>query len=269
MRGLISADMEGATGVTSPDDCLPGSPQWDRFRKLLTADVVAVADGLFDAGVEDVVVNEAHDTMRNLLIEDLDARIRLLTGELKPYGMMEGIQARPDVVAFVGYHAGPGQEGVLSHTFVDEVFSVTLNGDPMSEGYLNALLAAEYGSRVVLVSGDDVTCADAAQYAPGAARVAVKEAVDRYTALCLPPSRTGPLLRAAAKQGVATASRIDLPKPPYTCEVTFVDTSSAALAAMVPTVRRDGPRGVVFDANSVSAIYQCFRVLAKLGASAA
>ncbi|MGD0558939.1 MAG: M55 family metallopeptidase [Streptosporangiaceae bacterium] len=269
MRGLISADMEGATGVTCPDDCRPGSPQWDRFRKLLTADVVAVAEGLFDAGVDEIVVNEAHSSMRNLLIEDLDPRIRLLTGHHKPYSMMEGITARPEVVAFVGYHAGPGEEGVLSHTFVGyEIFSVTLNGRPMSEGYLNALLAAEYGARVVLVSGDDLTCQDAAGYAPGAALVAVKEAVDRYTALCLPPSRTGPMLREGALKGMREAGEVALPEPPYTCEVTFVGTSSAALAAMVPTVRRNGPRGVAFEAASVDALYRCFRVVAKLGASA-
>ncbi|HLH84650.1 MAG TPA: M55 family metallopeptidase [Trebonia sp.] len=269
MRALISADMEGATGVTCPDDCRPGSPQWDRFRKLLTADVAAVAAGLCDAGAEDIVVNEAHSTMRNLLIEDLDPPVRLLTGNHKPYGMMEGIAARPEVVAFVGYHAGPGEEGVLSHTFVGyEIFSVTLNGRPMSEGYLNALLAAEYGARVVLVSGDDVTCRDAAQYAPGASLVAVKEAVDRYTALCLPPSRTGPMLREAARKGVSTAGEVPLPGAPYVCEVEFVGTSSAALAALVPTVRRAGPRAVAFETATVDALYRCFRVISKLGASA-
>lgn len=270
MKALISADMEGATGVTCPDDCRPGSPQWDRFRKFLTADVAAVAAGLRDAGAEDIVVNEAHSTMRNLLIEDLAAPIRLLTGNHKPYAMMEGITARPDVVAFVGYHAGPGEEGVLSHTYVGyEVYSVTLNGRAMSEGYLNALLAAEYGARVVLVSGDDVTCRDAAEYAPGAQLVAVKEAVDRYTALCLPPSRTGPMLREAARKGVSAAGQVPLPEPPYVCEVSFVGTSSAALAAMVPTVRRTGPRGVAFETSTVDALYRCFRVIAKLGAAAA
>jgi D-aminopeptidase len=68
--------------------------------------------------VTEVTVNEAHSTMRNVLIEELDPRVRLLTGNHKPFGMMEGIQRRPDLVAFVGYHAGPGESGVLSHTFV-------------------------------------------------------------------------------------------------------------------------------------------------------
>jgi hypothetical protein len=33
-------------------------------------------------------------------------------------------------------------------------------------------------------------------------------------------------------------------------------------------VRRQGPRGVAFEAASVDALYRCFRVVAKLGASA-
>jgi D-amino peptidase len=55
-----------------------------------------------------------------------------------------------------------------------------VNGVPASEGYLNAQVAAEYGVAVVLVTGDDRTCADAATYAPQAHTVAVKDYVSRY-----------------------------------------------------------------------------------------
>lgn len=269
MRALISADMEGATGVTYPDDCLPGTPQWDRFRHLLTGDVSAVALGFFDAGVDEVIVNEAHNSMRNILIEDLDPRIILLTGRHKPHSMMQGIASCPEIVAFVGYHAGPGVAGVLSHTFLGfEIYSVTLNDHPMSEGYLNAMMAAEYGTRIALVSGDDATCQDAKNYAPGAQLVAVKEAIDRYSALCLTPARTGPMLRKAASDSVATAEIPHLPEPPYRCEVDFVGTSSAALAALVPTVTQTSPRGVAFQADRITDLYQIFMVVAQLGRSA-
>jgi D-amino peptidase len=269
MHALISADMEGATGVTCPADCTPGTPEWERFRRLFTGDVVAVCEGLFDAGVTEVTVNEAHSTMRNVLLEQLDPRVRLLTGHHKPFGMMEGIQARPELVAFLGYHAGPGQPGVLSHTFVGwEIISVRLNGRAMSEGYLNSLLAAEYGVPVALVSGDDVTCADASSYAPGAQLVAVKEAVDRYTALCLPPARTSSLLRSGAAAGVASAQVPSLPTPPYRCEVSFVGTSSAAMAACIPTVERTAPRDIAFSAESIADLYRCFRIVTKIAAGA-
>jgi D-amino peptidase len=269
MHVLISADMEGATGVTCPADCTPGTPEWNRFRTMFTGDVVAACAGFFDAGATEVTVNEAHSTMRNLLLEELDPRVRMLTGHHKPFGMMEGIQARPDLVAFLGYHAGPGVPGVLSHTFIGwELISVRLNGRAMSEGYLNSLLTAEYGVRLALVSGDDLTCADAEDYAPGAQLVAVKEAVERYTALCLPPARTASLLRSAAAAGAASAQVPPLPAPPYRCEAEFVGTSSAAMVACIPTVQRTSPRGIAFEAATVADLYKCFRILTKIAAGA-
>jgi len=76
MRVLISADMEGASGVTWPGDVDPGTEQWQRFRRMLTSDVNAAVAGLWAGGASDVLVNEAHDTMRNILLEDLDTRAR-------------------------------------------------------------------------------------------------------------------------------------------------------------------------------------------------
>src|SRR5262249_2527286 len=70
MQILVSADMEGATGVTWGADVLPGTDQWQRFRRLLTADVNACVAGLFDGGARGVLVNEAHGSQRNLLLED-------------------------------------------------------------------------------------------------------------------------------------------------------------------------------------------------------
>src|SRR5262249_60160072 len=102
MQILVSADMEGATGVTWSADVLPGTDQWQRFRRLLTADVNACVAGLFDGGARGVLVNEAHGSQRNLLLGDLDERCRLLTGGRKPRSRMEGIGNGPDGRGFLG-----------------------------------------------------------------------------------------------------------------------------------------------------------------------
>jgi D-amino peptidase len=116
---LVSADMEGATGVTCPADVLPGGPQWERQRPVFTGDVNAAIAGLFDGGADEVLVNEAHWTMRNLLLERLDDRASMLTGRHKALSMMEGVQhGDVDGVVFLGYHAGAGAEGVLAHTYL-------------------------------------------------------------------------------------------------------------------------------------------------------
>src|SRR5215470_17789250 len=45
MGVLISADMEGATGVTWRVDVEPGTEQWQRCRRIFTSDVNAAIDG--------------------------------------------------------------------------------------------------------------------------------------------------------------------------------------------------------------------------------
>jgi D-aminopeptidase len=135
MKVLISADMEGATGVTFPDDCAPGHPRWEYCRRLLTGDVNAAVAGFAEAGADEILVNEAHADQRNLLLDQLDARACLLIGTHKPLGIMEGIDRSPDAVAFVGYHTGAGEVGVLAHNYLlNTITAVRINGAPASEG---------------------------------------------------------------------------------------------------------------------------------------
>jgi len=267
MRMLISADMEGATGVTWPADVRPGSEQWQRFRRLLTADVNAAVAGFYHAGAAGVLVTEAHSTMRNVLLEELDERAVMLTGRHKDLTMIEGIQ-RDDVagVAFVGYHAGAGTEGVLAHTYLpNSITAVRVNGGPASEGQLNAYVAHEYGVPVILVTGDDRTCADAASYAPAAPKVAVKECVSRYSAVCLPPAVTAAAIRSAASQAAALAGR----RPPalgarFGVEIEVDAAQLAQAAALVPGVRRTGDRTVVYESSSAREMIRCFKVVAVM-----
>lgn len=235
MKILISADMEGATGVTWPADVLPGTPQWERCRAMFTSDVNAAVLGFFDGGADEVLVNEAHWTMRNLLLERLDERAQMLTGRHKSLSMVEGVQhGDVDGIAFLGYHAGAGQEGVLAHTYLaNSITGVWLNDVPASEGHLNAHVVAEYGVPVVLVTGDDVACEDALGYAPEALKVAVKDHVSRYAAVCRTPTRTAADIRAAAKEAAQLAVRQEPAQAgPFTIAVEF-DAEHLAMAATV------------------------------------
>lgn len=269
MRVLISADMEGATGVTWAEDVRPGSEQWQRFRKLFTGDVNAAVAGLFDGGATDVLVNEAHDSQRNLLLENLDARARMLTGRHKPLSMMQGIDAGMDGVVFLGYHAGAGVDGVLSHTYLpNSITGVWLDGVHASEGRLNAALAAEYGVPVLLVTGDDLTCVDAADYAPGAETVAVKECVSRYAAICLPPRRTAADIASAAKASMARAGRFESRTGGHRIEIEFDATHLAHAAAVVPTVAPVGVRKVGFEALDMTEAMKTFKVVTAIASNA-
>lgn len=261
--------MEGVTGVTHPEDVLAGTEQWQRFRRLFTGDVNACVAGLTAGGATDVLVNEAHAAQRNLLLEQLDPRARMLTGRHKPLSMMQGVESGVDGVVLLGYHAGAGEEGVLAHTYMENsVVGVWLDGVRASEGRLSAALAAEHGAPVLLVTGDDRTCADAADYAPRARTVAVKECVSRYAAICEPPERTAEALRAGAEAAMGRAGRADGSAGPHRVEVEFDAAQLADAAAVVPTVERTGVRRVSYDAPHMTEAMRAFKAVTTIAGRA-
>ncbi|MEV4740841.1 M55 family metallopeptidase [Streptomyces sp. NPDC049555] len=271
MKILISADMEGATGVTWPGDVLPGAAQWERCRHLFTSDVNAAIAGFFDGGADAVLVNEAHWSMRNLLLEQLDERAEMLTGKHKTLSMVEGVQhGDVDGIAFVGYHAAAGAEGVLAHTYLaNSITGVRVNGRRASEGLLNSLVAAEYGVPVVLVTGDDRTCEDAKGYAPEARSVAVKDYVSRYAAVCRPPARTAADIRSAAKAAAVLAARHEpVHGGPFTVEVEFDAEHLAGAATAVPGVGQTGERLVAYTLPTMYEAIRCFKAVTTVVSAA-
>ncbi len=269
---LISADMEGVTGVTCPADVLPGASQWERCRHLFTSDVNAAIAGFFDGGVDEVLVNEAHWGMRNLLLEKLDERAQMLTGKHKSLSMVEGVQhGDVDGVAFVGYHTGAGTRGVLAHTYLaNTITGVWVDGARASEGLLNSLVVAEYGVPVVLVTGDDLTCADAKGYAPRARSVAVKDCVSRYAAVCRPPARTAADIHAAAKEAAALAVRYEpaTGAGPFTVDIEFDADHLAGAATVVPGVEPSGERRVSYTTATMYDGIRCFKAVTTVVSAA-
>ncbi|MGW7055273.1 M55 family metallopeptidase [Streptomyces sp. NPDC054887] len=271
MKILISADMEGATGVTWPADVLPGTPQWERCRSMFTSDVNAAVLGFFDGGADEVLVNEAHWTMRNLFLERLDERAEMLTGRHKALSMVEGVQhGDVDGVAFVGYHTGAGAEGVLAHTYLaNSVTGVWVDGVRASEGLLNSHVVAEYGVPVVLVTGDDLTCADAEGYAPAARKVAVKDHVSRYAAVCRTPARTAADIRAAAKEATALAVRHEPVRGgPFTVELEFDAEHLSGVATVVPGVETTGERRVAYTSATMYEGIRTFKAVTTIVSAA-
>ena len=271
MRILISVDMEGITGVTSLHDTTPGTPGWTRFRPIMTRDANAAIAGAFDGGATEVIVVEAHSGHRNILIEELDERAVLITGRHKRFGMLEGIDRGIDLVYFVGYHAPAGSSGILSHTFfAASLVELRLNGEPCSESRMMAALAGEFGVGVGMVTGDNVCAAEAARWVPGVRTVVVKEAIDRFTALCLPPGRTEKLIRAAA--AAAASSPAAHPpvrvQPPLAWEARWLGTHSAAATSVVPGVELVDPHTIRWVCPDMSTSNDVWRAIGSLAGGA-
>lgn len=238
---------------------------------MFTSDVNAAVLGFHDGGADQVLINEAHWTMRNLLLEKLDARAEMITGRHKSLSMVEGVQhGDVDGIAFVGYHTGAGSEGVLAHTYLaNSITGVWLNGLRASEGVLNAHVVAEYGVPVILVTGDDLTCADAAGYAPDARTVAVKDHVSRYAAVCRTPARTAADIRAAAAEAVKLAVRHEPVRGgPFAMEVEFDAEHLSMAATVVPGVERCGERRIAYTSGTMYEAIRTFKAVTTVVSAA-
>jgi D-amino peptidase len=129
---------------------------------------------------------------------------------------------------------------------------------------MNAHLAAEHGVPVVLVTGDDRTVEDAKTYAPQAQLVAVKTCVDRYTAICLPPSRTSALIRAGAAAALDPLPVVDRASGPYRYVVEFDATNPINAVCGIPGVEQVSERRVGFELPTMTEAIRCFRAVTAL-----
>jgi D-amino peptidase len=109
---------------------------------------------------------------------------------------------------------------------------------------------------------------DAADYAPGAQTVAVKECVSRYAAICLPPRRTAAEIATAAATAMGVAGRLTPRSSPHRIEVEFDATHLAHAAAVVPTVELVGVRRVGFEASDMTEAMKAFKVVTAIASSA-
>ncbi len=60
MHVLISADMEGISGVVLENHTSQEHREYERFRRLMTAEVNAAIEGAIDGGATRVTVNDSH-----------------------------------------------------------------------------------------------------------------------------------------------------------------------------------------------------------------
>ncbi len=258
-RVYISADMEGIAGLSATDDPLG--------RQLMTAEVNAAIQGAFDAGATRVVVNDAHGGHDNLLQDQLDPRATLLRGDLKPYGMMQGLDASFSAVVFIGYHAKAGQQGgFLAHTGSGRTADLRVNGVSVGEGGMNALYAAWYDVPVVFVAGDSMAVEEMRELVPGVGGAAVKTGIWNRAVRTVSPDSA----QAAIRRGVADALRSKrggggrpAVTAPFRVELRYANALYADIAEGIPSVDRVDATTIGFQVDEYPAAYRMIRVLYK------
>lgn len=268
MKIFVSVDMEGIWGVVHGNQCSAESPEYQTARKWMVEDVNAVIQGLFEAGATEVVVNDSHGSMRNILAGELDRRASLISGSPKPLSMMEGIDGSFQGCVFVGYHARAGSApAILDHTISGAaIYSIKINGQEMPELGINAAIAGYFRVPVIMLTGDTETCRQAQELlGKELVVVPVKEAVGRLAARNYSREKVLSDLREGAKKALSSAdARLFELNPPFRFELEFHNSNQTELGLLIPGVKRISPRALTFETPDYLEGFKLMRALIAL-----
>lgn len=270
LKVFISVDMEGITGLVHGDQVGSGGKDYGMARRWMTEEANAAVQGALDAGATEVIVNDSHGSMRNLILADLHPSATLITGSPKPLSMMQGIDETYDAAVFIGYHASEGTvDAVLDHTISGgTVAMVKVNGVEMPELGLNALVAGKFDVPVVFVSGDKAVCEQArSMLGDAVVTVAVKEGIGKRAARSLPLKKAHELIRQEVSKAVRQRGSV---KPytlraPFTFELTFFRSSQADQASVIPGVTRRNAKTLSLTSDDPVTGFKFLRGLIMLG----
>ncbi len=271
MKVYISCDIEGVAGIADFEYAMRKELDYGEGRELMLGEVNAAVEGALEAGATEVVINDSHGSMLNLLPSKVHAKAKLILGRVKPMSMMQGIDASFDAVAFIGYHSmGGTQSGVLAHTYSSQVLEATVNGKPFGEPELNAAMAGYYNVPVVFLSGDKATTQEIGKHIPKIVTAAVKEGFGRKVAMSVHPEVARGLIKKGMKRAIGLRKQIRpfKQKSPYRLVVTMSMSEMADLCERIPGVVRKDSRTLTFTDPDYREVYKAFLTMMSMSSLA-
>ncbi|OQB24976.1 MAG: D-aminopeptidase [Firmicutes bacterium ADurb.Bin182] len=254
MRKLfISADIEGTAGIAHWDETEKSKADYTYFAKQMTREVKAACEGAVRAGIEEILVKDAHDSGRNIDPSALPECASVYRGWARhPFCMMYGLDDSFEGVVFTGYHSAANMNSnPLSHTMDTRNNFVKINGEICSELMINSLTAAYTGVPVYCVSGDRGLCEWIRSVNPNILTVPVSEGYGSGTKGLHPDvavRRIAETVEKALKQSKRQDCMFPLPKS-FNVEINFKDHFLAQSGSFYPGAKQTGPRTVEFYAE--------------------
>lgn len=207
---MVRCDMEGAGGIVSYAQCVPGAAEYEEGRRLFMSDLLALVEGLQAGGVEEICIYDEHYDGRNVLLDRLPDGVSVICGK-PPYlrdwaGGLDGSFAG---MILLGLHAKSGTPGAtLAHTYEHDIRDIRLNGLSVGEIGVETAIAGDWGVPLLMIVGDSAGVAEARALFPDVAAVAVKESLGETGAHCLPA--------ATARKRIHECARAVAEVPPRT-----------------------------------------------------
>jgi len=239
----ISVDLEGIAGAVTGAQLGTGGFEYQRFREFATAEAVAAVEAAFEAGATEVLVADSHGNGQNLLIEKFPENVKVIRSWPRKLGMMQGIEEGGfDGAIYIGYHSSTNyMSGVRAHTKSSaSLTGVKLNGVVAGESYFNAAIAGEYGTPIIMISGDDAAVQEAQDGIGDIEGAVVKWDYSFHAAKSLHPAASRKLIAEKVKAAIA---RIEDFKPlklegPITMDMSFKNYRVSEMLAYLPQFER-------------------------------
>jgi D-amino peptidase len=218
VRVHVLSDMEGVAGIVKWEQVGGGEPMYEEGRRLYTEEINAAVRGAKAAGATEIVVMDCHGagkgwTFNSLIPDELDPECEyVVQDEWTEY--TEFLEQGCDAALFVGMHARAGTPlGVMNHTISGRDYqNLWFNGTLVGETGVNAALCGTWGCPVLLVTGDEATCAEATELlGAGLTTVAVKRGLGAGSARMIPPVRARVLIEEGAKRALSDLAAV----PPW------------------------------------------------------
>ncbi len=208
----------------------------------MTHDVNAAVRGARAAGAKQIVIKDSHGNSKNLLIDELEPGVELISGLAGGTdGMMQGINDSFEAALLIGYHAKAGSGGgIMEHTLTGGIHRLYVNGIECGEMGLSAGVAGRFDVPVVFASSDVLGCKEMEGLVPGVKTVSVKEGSARYMGRLLHPSVTGVAIEKGVKDAIESRGRMQPVKfdEPTKIRIEFNRSEEADMGAMLPGVTR-------------------------------
>lgn len=271
MKIFISADIEGIAGVMRPEQCTPGHPEHQLARGLMEQEVNAAIEGAFAGGATEVVVADSHAQMTNLRAENIDPRARLVQGKPRVLSMVEGIEQQTfDGLFLVGFHSAAGEPGVLAHTINGRAFwRIHINGLVMGETDIYAAAAAEHGTPLLLVTGDDQLQSWIAEHYSAVNYVCVKRAISHTCAESISPQAAQRAIAAAASAALQHPPQMSMSRltAPYAMRLQATKPVLADLFSLIPGVTRLDAVTVAYQAENMETLISLLSAFSYLAST--
>jgi len=168
-------DMEGCAGVLDFETwTTPQGRYFEDGKRLLTGEVNAAVEGLFEGGATEILVVDGHGA-GGINPELLDPRVELMRGHdhpVWPWHLSESF----DGFCCVGQHAKAGTPySHLTHTQSCLYVDLSINDVSIGEYGQLALCAMELGVPCILACGENAFAAEAEALTPGVVAAGVKQ----------------------------------------------------------------------------------------------